>query len=156
MRSLSATMTLDTLVPGDQDEKLKLIEDAAVTIELSLSPSELAAPPTDAENIEALSSTANALSESAGDSTGPGPEAARRLSGLLTKLTNADPSVRRQVEAAVAGPLRFALDQLREELEPQRITTESIPADLERAFPLPHSPRIIGRNTHRRGRQPRR
>jgi uncharacterized protein len=134
---VAAIMTLDSLVPGDQDEKLKLIEDAATTIEPSLDPGEVAAPPTDAENIEALSSTANALSTIVGDDTGPGAEAAGRLSGLLTKLANADPSVRQRVEAAVAGPLRFTLDQLREELGPQRITTESIPIDLERAWVTP-------------------
>jgi uncharacterized protein len=134
---VARTIMLDSLVPGDQDEKLRLIGDATDTIEPSLNPGEVAAPPTDAENIEALSSTANALSTTAGDGKGPGAEAARRLSGLLTKLAKAEPSVRREVEAAVAGPLRFSLDQLREELRPQRITTESIPADLERAWVAP-------------------
>jgi hopanoid biosynthesis associated RND transporter like protein HpnN len=134
---VARTIILDSLVPGEQDEKLKLIDDATNTIEASLNPGEVAAPPTDPENIEALSSTANALSTTAGDGEGPGAEAARRLSGKLTKLAKADPSVRRRVEAAVAGPLRFSLDQLRDELRPQRITTESIPADLERAWVAP-------------------
>jgi uncharacterized protein len=134
---VARTIMLDSLVPGDQDEKLRLIGDATDTIEPSLNPGEVAAPPTDAENIEALSSTANALSTTAGDGKGPGAEAARRLSGLLTKLAKAEPSARQEVEAAVAGPLRFSLNQLREELRPQRITTESIPADLERAWVAP-------------------
>jgi hypothetical protein len=35
------------------------------------------------------------------------------------------------------GPLRFSLDQLRSELKPQRVTIDSIPADLQRAWLAP-------------------
>ena len=134
---VSRTVTLGSLVPGDQDEKLKLIQDAAEEIEPSLNPGEVAPPPTDQQNIEALSSTAATLSTSPETGQGPGAEAARRLSGLLLQLAKADPSVRNEAEAAVVEPLRISLDQLREELEPQRITTDTIPADLKREWVTP-------------------
>jgi hypothetical protein len=95
------TRTLNNLVPGDQDEKLKLIEAAAESIELPLNPWSVAAPPSDAENMAALSSTAGALSAIAGGGEGTGAKAARRLSGLLLQLAKSEPSVREKVEAAI-------------------------------------------------------
>jgi hopanoid biosynthesis associated RND transporter like protein HpnN len=134
---VSLTVTLGSLVPGDQDEKLKLIEAATEEIEPSLNPVEVAPPPTDEQNIDALSSTAASLATVAGNGQGAGAEAARRLSGLLLQLAKADPPVRKEAEAAVVEPLRMSLDQLRDELKPQRITTETIPADLKRAWVTP-------------------
>jgi hypothetical protein len=134
---VARTMTIDDLVPRDQGEKLQLISAAAEKIELALSPGEVRPPPTDAENVAALSSTASELSAVAGVDQRPGAAAARRLSGLLSELAKSDASVRRKVEEAVVGPLRFSLDQLRAELKPQRITIDSVPADLERAWLAP-------------------
>jgi hopanoid biosynthesis associated RND transporter like protein HpnN len=134
---VSRTMTLGSLVPGGQDEKLKLIEAAAEDLEPALNPGEVAPPPTDEQNIEALSSTAATLSTIGGDGQGPGAGAARRLSGLFLQLAKADLSVRKETEAAVVEPLRMSLDQLRQELDPQRITTDTIPADLKREWVNP-------------------
>ena len=127
---VSQTRTLSDLVPGDQDEKLKLIHDAATAIDASLNPREVDRPPTDQEDIEALSSVADALSKVAGNNQGPGADAARRLSELLTQLAEADPLARMRAETAVTAPLRISLDQLRQELKPERITTENIPSDV--------------------------
>jgi uncharacterized protein len=128
------TQTLDSFVPGDQDQKLKLIAAAAKAVEPLLTPAKTAPAPSDAENIEALSATAKTLSAVAAQQTGPGADAARRLSGLLSQLAAADPSVRRQEAEAVVRPLQLSLDQLRKELEPQRITVDNLPADLKRAW----------------------
>jgi hypothetical protein len=38
-------------------------------------------------------------------------------------LAQADPAVRKQTETTIVEPLRFSLDQLRQELKPQRITS---------------------------------
>ena len=127
---VSQTRTLSDLVPGDQDEKLKLIRDAETAIDASLNPREVDRPPTDQEDIEALSSVADALSKVAGNNQGPGADAARRLSELLTQLAEADPLARMRAETAVTAPLRISLDQLRQELKPERITTENIPSDV--------------------------
>ena len=127
---VSQTRTLSDLVPGDQDEKLKFIHDAETAIDASLNPREVDRPPTDQEDIEALSSVADALSKVAGNNQGPGADAARRLSELLTQLAEADPLARMRAETAVTAPLRISLDQLRQELKPERITTENIPSDV--------------------------
>src|SRR5271169_857695 len=119
---VARTMTIDDLVPRYQGEKLQLISAAAEKIEPSLNPGEVKPPPSDAENIAALSSTAGELSAVAGADQGPGAAAARRLSGLLSQLAKSEPLVRQRVEEAVVEPLRFSLGQLRTELKPQRIT----------------------------------
>ena len=127
---VSQTRTLSDLVPGDQDEKLKFIHDAETAIDASLNPREVDRPPTDQQDIEALSTVAGALSKVAGNNQGPGADAARRLSELLTQLAEADPLARMRAETAVTAPLRISLDQLRQELKPERITTENIPSDV--------------------------
>ena len=127
---VSQTRTLSDLVPGDQDEKLKFIHDAETAIDASLNPREVDRPPTDQQDIEALSTVADALSKVAGNNQGPGADAARRLSELLTQLAEADPLARMRAETAVTAPLRISLDQLRQELKPERITTENIPSDV--------------------------
>jgi uncharacterized protein len=129
--------TLSRLVPADQDKKLPLIQDAAEALKTSLNPTELSQPPTDQQNVEALTSTADSLSASAGNSDGPGAEAARRLSGLLRQLAKSKPALREAVETAVVAPLRISLDQLRQELDPERVTADTIPADLKRDWVTP-------------------
>jgi len=134
---VSQTITLSSLVPGDQDAKLKLIAEAADAIDPSLNPKETNPPATDGENIEALTSTADFLSRVAGGEQGPGADAARRLSDALLQLAHADPSVREKVETAIIEPLRRSLDQLRQELKPQRISTEAIPREFAREWVAP-------------------
>jgi hopanoid biosynthesis associated RND transporter like protein HpnN len=134
---VARTLTLDDLIPRDQDEKLQLIGAAAEDIEPFLNPPEVKALPTDAENVAALSSTASQLSVIAGNKEGAGAAAAKRLSELLSQLAKSDASVRQPVEQAVAKPLRYSLDQLRAELKPERVTIDSIPSDLKRMWLAP-------------------
>jgi hypothetical protein len=68
---------------------------------------------------------------------GPGANAARGLSGALSRLANADPLVREQAETTIVEPLRRSLDQLRQALKPQRISVEAIPGELAREWITP-------------------
>ena len=129
--------TLSQFVPQNQDEKIKRIRAAAQTIDASLNPEKGEGPPTDPQNIDSLKSTADKLSEAADTNQGPGPEAARRLAGLLSKLAAAAPGMRTRAETAVADPLRFALGQLRQELDPQNVTLSAIPQDIARQWVTP-------------------
>src|SRR6516225_611986 len=129
--------TLSRLVPTDQDKKLTLIQDAAEPLKTSINPTEMSQPPTDRQNVEALTSTADSLSAAAGNADGPGPEAARRLSKLLRQLAKSEPAVRKAVEAAVVAPLRVSLDQLRPELDPQQVMAATFPAALKRDWVTP-------------------
>ena len=129
--------TLEDLVPTEQDEKLKLIRTAATKIDPSLNPDEIPSPPSDQETIEALSATAADLAKVAGNQKGAGPDAARRLSGLLTRLAEGSAAMRARAAAAVVEPLRFSLDQLRSELQAQPVSLETLPRDLVRDWTTP-------------------
>ena len=129
--------TLDRLIPADQDRKLELIRKAAASIEPSLNPQSVEPPPSDRQTIEALNATAASLSQIAANKGGPGAEAARRLSGLLVQLAQAQPDIRQRVETAIGEPLKVSLDDLRQALQPQHITRETIPAELKRQWLTP-------------------
>jgi hopanoid biosynthesis associated RND transporter like protein HpnN len=134
---VSQTITLSNLVPDDQDAKLKLIGDAAGAIDPSLNPKEIKPPATDGENIAALISTADFLLGIAGNKLGLGAYEAQRLSGALSRLANADPLVREHAETTIVKPLHWSLDQLRQQLKPQRISAETIPRELAREWITP-------------------
>jgi uncharacterized protein len=134
---ISQAITLSNLVPGDQEEKLRRIREGAITIAPSLNPQDIDPPPTDDETIASLTSTAELLANVAGAEPGPRADAARRLSSALSRLANADPALRKQAEITIAEPLRSSLERLRQELEPQLITTETIPSDLAREWITP-------------------
>jgi uncharacterized protein len=129
--------TLSNLVPSDQNEKLKLISAAQKAIDADLNPTEVESPPTDKDNIEALSDTASSLAKVAGTNQSPGAVAARRLSDLLSRLAKADPAARQKLETVVVAPLRYSLDQLRAELKPQRVSIATIPPELAREWRTP-------------------
>jgi uncharacterized protein len=126
--------TLDSLIPGDQHQKLQLIRKAAAAIAPLLHPKQVKPAPTDQQTIAALSATAAELTKAAGNGHGSGAEAARRLSTLLVKLAKATPAARERAAAAVASPLRTSLADLRLALQPLRVTRDTIPADLKSAW----------------------
>jgi len=131
---VARTMTLSNFVPSDQDQKLKLIQEAAMAIHMSLYPDEVEPAPTDAEIVEALSSTGDALTKAAASKEGPGAAAATRLANLLSQLAKADPQARERATAAIVEPLQFSLKQLRDELMAQRVSVDTIPPDLSREW----------------------
>jgi uncharacterized protein len=124
------TTTLSSLVPTDQDEKIKLIAAAEKEIDPSLNPEKVEPPPTDADLVEALTTAAGQLTKIAGTNAGPGADAARRLGGLLSRLAQGDGATRARFAAALAEPLKYSLDQLRGELKPEPVTVANIPHDL--------------------------
>jgi hopanoid biosynthesis associated RND transporter like protein HpnN len=134
---VSQAITLSNLVPGDQEEKLNRIRDTATAIAPSLNPQDIDPPPTDDETVASLIATADLLSKLAGTKPGLGADAARRLSGALSRLANGDPALRKETETAIVEPLRSSLERLRQELKPQPITTETVPRDLAREWITP-------------------
>ena len=131
---VSQALTLSNLVPGDQEEKLDILREFAATITPSLEPQDIDPPPTDDETITSLTSTADLLSNVAGTEPGLGADAARRLSSALAGLANAGPALRKKAETTIVEPLRTLLERLRQELNPQPITTETVPRDLAREW----------------------
>ncbi len=127
---VSRTMTLSDFVPQGQQEKLPLIQRAAAAINPALNPPQIKPAPTDAENVDAAKSMSDQLNQVAGNDTGQGGTAAKRLSGLLGRYASADQAARTRVNDAVVQPLKIALDGLRENLTAKEVTLDNLPADL--------------------------
>ncbi|MGE3147292.1 MAG: MMPL family transporter [Pseudorhodoplanes sp.] len=125
------TMTLQSFVPDRQEEKLGLIRGAQRALEQPLR-ARPGNPPTDADNVNALKGAAAALNQVAGNDGGSGATAAKRLSGLLTRLANEQESVRARAQATFIYPLQIALADLRQKLQAQTVTLQSLPAELRR------------------------
>jgi hopanoid biosynthesis associated RND transporter like protein HpnN len=127
---VAQTRTLDSFVPEHQDEKLPLITEAGRALTTALNPQTIKTEPTDAEKIAALREAAKNLREAAGESNGPGAQPAIRLESLLTKLAEADASLREKAETAFVQPLKLDLEDLRQALRAERITRANLPRDL--------------------------
>src|SRR5262249_2511672 len=131
---VARTETLSDFVPVDQDQKLKLIHEAAAALAPALNPGKLQPPPSEQQNIDAISAMAARLAKSAGNGAGPGPEAARRLSSLLGQLAKADATALQRANDAFVFPLLLSLDQLREELNAEHFSIDSLPTDIARLW----------------------
>jgi hopanoid biosynthesis associated RND transporter like protein HpnN len=129
--------TLSTFIPDQQSEKLALIADAAKTLNPALNPAAAAAPTSDAQTVSMINSTVDALVRLAGDGTGTGAVAAKRLAVAMTALAKADPPVRQRAEAVFVQPLKTTLDDLRDLLKAQAITRANLPPALARDWVTP-------------------
>ena len=128
---VSRVLTLSSFIPPDQQQKLPLIEAAAKTLLPALNPAAPSAPPTDAQNISMLNSTVDALNRLAGNGSGTGAVAARRLATGMAALAKADSAVRQRAETVFVQPLKTALDDLRHLLSAQEVTLNNMPASLK-------------------------
>jgi hopanoid biosynthesis associated RND transporter like protein HpnN len=127
---VSATWTIDSFVPADQDKKLEAIGKAKESIEPALHTTPRT-PPSDAENVTALQQGVHAL-EGIADQTGAGAEAARRLANAMQKLSQADQAQRARATDAFIQPLQLDLDDIGQSLTAERVTRQSLPVDLVR------------------------
>jgi hypothetical protein len=129
---VSRVITLSSFIPENQAEKLPIIAAAAKTLSGAFDPQNNMAPPTDAENVDALKEGAGRLSEAAGNQTSAGAAAAKRLAADLLDLANATPAKREEAQSTFIMPLREDLEGLRASLRAQPVTRESLPEGLVR------------------------
>jgi hypothetical protein len=134
---VARTRTLSSFIPVDQDEKIAAIKLAAHSLGPALNPAHRQPAPSDQETIDAIRKTANDLSNVAGNATGPGAEAARRVSGQLMLLAESNVATRSNAEAAVVPSLVYDLDRLRDSLDPHPVTVKTLPPDLVRDWVSP-------------------
>ncbi len=130
------TLTLSSFVPDDQEQKIAAIKAATPRLLGSLNAKRVAAP-SDKETVAAIRSTAEDLSKVAGTAGGPGAQAAQHVADLLTRLAQSDTATRKRAEAAVVPSLIYDLDRLRDSLNPQLVTLQTLPSDLVRNWLLP-------------------
>ncbi len=136
------TTTLTTFIPSDQPQKLALIASAAQQLLPALT--QPPAPPvTDAVRVDSLKRAANQLSLAADDHPGPGAAEAKHLSATLTKLAAADSATRDRAEKAMSEPLRIALKQLTDLLQPTMITRATLPPAIARDWVAPDGRALV-------------
>jgi uncharacterized protein len=134
---VARVVTLSSFIPDNQQEKLPLIQDAAKTLVPVLNPTAATPPPTDAQNVSMMNSTIDVLNRLAGNGTGTGAVAARRLTAAMSALAKADPPVRQRAETVFVQPLRTALDDLRNLFKAQAVTRANLPAYLSHQWVTP-------------------
>jgi uncharacterized protein len=134
---VSQTLTLNTFIPAEQQQKIAALKGASQRLGPALNPPATKPAPGDQDNIAAIQSAADALSRAAGNATGPTAESARHVSGLLKQLASADASIRARAAAAFVPPLSYDLDLLRKSLVPEVVTIKTLPPSLVRDWVLP-------------------
>jgi uncharacterized protein len=127
---VSRVVTLSTFIPEQQEQKLPLIQGVAETLNPVLNPQTPAKPPTDAETIATLNSTADALNKLADKQPGRGGDAAKRLAAGLTTLAKGDEALRQRSQVAFVQPLQTTLGNLRNLLTAREVTRDNLPRDL--------------------------
>jgi hopanoid biosynthesis associated RND transporter like protein HpnN len=127
---VASAWTIDSFVPADQDKKLEAIGKAKESLEPALHPAPRT-PPSDAASVTALEQGVHSL-ESIADQQGPGADAARRLASAMQKLAQADQAQRARATDAFVRPLQQDLDDIGQTLMAERVTRQTLPADLVR------------------------
>ena len=128
---------LNSFVPADQAEKLAAINDAAMLLDLTLSPIVTAPAPNDAEVVAALRQTAADLRAAAAVEAPAAARTALRLAALFDGLAAAPPTQRDRAAAAIMPGLLTVLDQTRAALTAQAVTLQTLPPEIVRDWLAP-------------------
>ncbi|WP_322106227.1 MMPL family transporter [Paraburkholderia sp. J41] len=139
---VARAVTLSSLIPEDQQQKLMLISSAAQQLMPALT-QRPASPVTDQVRADTLKRAANQLALAAGDHPGPGAAEAKHLSDSLMKLAAASPATRERAERAFSLPLTLAFAQLERLLQPTPITRENLPPEMVRDWVAPGGQAIV-------------
>jgi len=126
--------SLQSWIPPDQEKNLFLIQDLGRRLGPILQRASSGNPPTDAENIAALTGMADQLNNIAGDANGAGAIAAKRLATAAQQLAQADAPLRDKTQAAFVVPLRSDIAGLQNYLQAQQITINNLPENLKRQW----------------------
>jgi hypothetical protein len=129
---VSQTISLQSFVPSEQQEKLTLIQDAADLLVGTFDPTDVKPDPSDAENRQALAATARSLRVAAGAKRTDESEAANQLADLLDRLATEEKTFRDRATDALVPGLRTLLSQLRTSLTAESISLNKLPIELVR------------------------
>jgi uncharacterized protein len=132
---VAKVVTIDDLIPQNQEQKLALIADAQLLLDLTLNPAVTKPAPTDAETVVAISATAGALRKVA--TTSSASTTALSLAASLDRLAAADPLARDKVAQLVTAGLPTLLGNVRSLLQAEPVTLETLPKDIARDFIAP-------------------
>ncbi len=132
--AIGEVYTVGSLIPADQDAKLALIRDASLILDTTLSPFDVAPPPTDAEIQRSLASAAARLASVAGQRTGPTADTARQLAERLQRLGQGPVEGRNRATRVLTASLPAALDEVRATLTAEPVSLDTLPPELKREW----------------------
>ncbi|TCZ64993.1 MMPL family transporter [Roseicella aquatilis] len=127
---VSRAVTLSSLIPARQGEKLALIEDAAMLLAPTFEAGPPPPAPTDAALVQQLRRTAAALRDGAEAADATAVAEAHRLAAALDALAAGPAAARDAAAAAVTVPLETLLRQIRTLLQAGPVTWDTLPPDL--------------------------
>jgi hopanoid biosynthesis associated RND transporter like protein HpnN len=124
-------ITLASFVPGQQDEKLALIEDAAFLLDPVLNPGPNPGAPSDRDTAAGLERAAKAMSGLASvQPATPASAAAARLAASLAALARGDAAQRDRAAAAMMPGFAITLTQLRAAMQASPVALADVPQDV--------------------------
>jgi hopanoid biosynthesis associated RND transporter like protein HpnN len=132
---VAQALTLQSLVPDNQQEKLDMISQAASILDPTLTANAVATPVT-AADIRMAAQTALAQIDPALPKLKPG-DPLHQIAGDLHALTTASDATVMAANAALTRFLPLQLDRLREALTAHAVTARDVPAELARNWVLP-------------------
>jgi len=135
---VSMALTLSSLVPDQQKEKLALIADAANLLDPTLNPLDVLPPPSDAEDIAAFKSTAEKLRTAAGAAQDKPAQDARRLADALDGMVKAGAPALAKAREAIEPALKTMLGQVSDSLKAAPVTVANMPANLRTDWVAPN------------------
>ena len=132
--AIGEVYTASSLVPPDQEAKLAIIRDAALILDTTLSPFDVAPAPSDVEVRSALATASARLSAVAGASATPAAVTARQLAGRMQRLADGPADARGRAARVLTASLTPALDEVRATLTAEPVTLDTLPADLKKEW----------------------
>ena len=124
--------TLQSFIPDDQKAKLAILEDARSFYEGTFDAANRKPASTDDQDKAALATMADYADRAAAKGTGEDAAAVKRFAEAARKVAAGGPPMRQALGQSVLPPLLILLDQLRDNLNAQELTLESLPAELRR------------------------
>ncbi len=134
---VSEARTLSSFIPENQAEKLPIVSDAAMLLDLSLNPLVTAPAPNDAETVAGLRQAANDLRAAAAISTPSSAIGARRLAVGFDWLAGAPASTRAQATQVLMPGLATVLTQTSTALGAGPVGLTDLPAEISRDWLAP-------------------
>jgi hypothetical protein len=129
MPEVARTLTIDSFVPDQQDEKLAILQDLAALLGPTLSPPTILAAPTPEDLLRALTNTADKLETVAGTDS-----RAASLASRLRQVAAVGPKATLALQASLTNGLTGQLEALRQMLANGPVAFADIPPDLKRGW----------------------
>ncbi|HET7594014.1 MAG TPA: MMPL family transporter [Stellaceae bacterium] len=123
---VSQAVTAESYVPSDQDEKLAILQDAAVLLGPTLSPT-VKPPPSDKDILEAIRRCATDVKKAAAKGSKTAAQLAQTLDAILAR----GGAVLPLLTANIATGIDQRIDDLRLALQAQPVTFDTLPPELK-------------------------